>query len=497
MSTFNERIKNRRKELGLTQKELADMLSISDKTVSRWESSNQIPDSMLIPDLASALQMSLDELYGIEKNESKQSTDECNSTLYQSTEKRWILRFYKIAMSISLFITMVGSYFLYRADFNFSDYFFTKAGTKVFSIGCMLLVTTEIAYNVIYRREKECRKQYFKNDILFSGVAIFIISFFVLSVFPLNDTVELYSDFIYKSLYIIALFLALLLWHKYTLKRQGAILSKKTTIIPIVFVVASFITIALIDNYFYQHFDESALNYNVLKQLKFHRISHDLFDYINPLHFMVLNYSRRVITLIAYAVLCTNYIELLKKSDIIKQKVFNNNACRKMRFSLLIAPVITIILEALPISMTRNYTILDSNWQEQFVSDTHSYFDFKNYYTLDFNFSVNGITGYVPLFTAIVSCLVLIALTIYYIKPKKCLVNIVFILLFIGILSSMAIWAATTICPFNIPQIISLLMIIEFALLYVYHSYSKITQNKSECFLFLCNLWNYYATVIV
>ena len=181
-----------------------------------------------------------------------------------------------------------------------------------------------------------------------------------------------------------------------------------------------------------------------------------------------------MVVAVAFAILLNEIKnKLLKKSDIIKQKVFNNSTCKKMRFCLLIAPVITIILESLPISMTRNYTILDSNWQEQFVSETHSYFDLKNYCTLDFNFSVNGITGYVPLFTAIVSCLVLIALTIYYIKPKKCLVNIVFILLFIGILSSMAIWAATSISPFNIPQIISLLMIIEFALLYVYHSYSK------------------------
>ena len=33
-----------RKQLGMTQKELAEKLGISDKTVSKWECGNSIPD---------------------------------------------------------------------------------------------------------------------------------------------------------------------------------------------------------------------------------------------------------------------------------------------------------------------------------------------------------------------------------------------------------------------------------------------------------------------
>jgi transcriptional regulator with XRE-family HTH domain len=44
-----------RKELGLTQKRLADTLRISDKTVSKWERGLGCPDVSILPDLAKAL----------------------------------------------------------------------------------------------------------------------------------------------------------------------------------------------------------------------------------------------------------------------------------------------------------------------------------------------------------------------------------------------------------------------------------------------------------
>ena len=59
MSTMSNIIKEKRNALGITQKELAEKLSISDKTVSRWESGNQFPDAILLPDLAEALDISM------------------------------------------------------------------------------------------------------------------------------------------------------------------------------------------------------------------------------------------------------------------------------------------------------------------------------------------------------------------------------------------------------------------------------------------------------
>lgn len=55
-------ISERRKAINLTQKELADKLHITDKTVSKWERGLSFPDiSVLIP-LAETLNISLYDL---------------------------------------------------------------------------------------------------------------------------------------------------------------------------------------------------------------------------------------------------------------------------------------------------------------------------------------------------------------------------------------------------------------------------------------------------
>lgn len=67
--TMAEIISTRRKELGLTQKELADKLNITDKAVSKWERGIACPDTATIPKLAQILGVSLEELMNFEKAE--------------------------------------------------------------------------------------------------------------------------------------------------------------------------------------------------------------------------------------------------------------------------------------------------------------------------------------------------------------------------------------------------------------------------------------------
>ena len=51
-----------RKAKGMTQKELGDLLYVSDKTVSRWERDESTPDLQLIPVIAEIFGVSSDEL---------------------------------------------------------------------------------------------------------------------------------------------------------------------------------------------------------------------------------------------------------------------------------------------------------------------------------------------------------------------------------------------------------------------------------------------------
>jgi len=56
-----------RKEKNLTQKQLAELLNVSDKTISHWECDENSPDISLLPILAGTLGVSVDELLEGEK----------------------------------------------------------------------------------------------------------------------------------------------------------------------------------------------------------------------------------------------------------------------------------------------------------------------------------------------------------------------------------------------------------------------------------------------
>ena len=57
-----EVITGRRKELGMTQKDLAEKLNITDKAVSKWERGIACPDTATIPKLAEILGITIEEL---------------------------------------------------------------------------------------------------------------------------------------------------------------------------------------------------------------------------------------------------------------------------------------------------------------------------------------------------------------------------------------------------------------------------------------------------
>lgn len=63
---FNEMLMKRRRELGMTQDDLAEKLDISRQSVSRWENGECMPDSDKLIKLSDVLEISLDELTGRE-----------------------------------------------------------------------------------------------------------------------------------------------------------------------------------------------------------------------------------------------------------------------------------------------------------------------------------------------------------------------------------------------------------------------------------------------
>ncbi len=79
-----------RKEKQMTQKEIADKLNISDKTISKWERGLGCPDISLLIPLSEILEISLYELLGGEKisKESQEKVDKVIKDTIQASAKR-------------------------------------------------------------------------------------------------------------------------------------------------------------------------------------------------------------------------------------------------------------------------------------------------------------------------------------------------------------------------------------------------------------------------
>jgi len=67
--TMGEMIAELRKAKGMTQRDLAEKLNVSDKAVSKWERNVACPDIQNIPKLAEILGVSVDELVNAQPKE--------------------------------------------------------------------------------------------------------------------------------------------------------------------------------------------------------------------------------------------------------------------------------------------------------------------------------------------------------------------------------------------------------------------------------------------
>ena len=104
-------IAKKRKEKNMTQEELARILGVTNKTVSRWENGNYMPDLSLLKLLSEALGVSLNELLSGEEDVDVQKADEniSNITNYSN------LVINKIFKNIYIFIMVLGLFLIISA----------------------------------------------------------------------------------------------------------------------------------------------------------------------------------------------------------------------------------------------------------------------------------------------------------------------------------------------------------------------------------------------
>ena len=116
-----------RKEKGITQQQLADILCISNKAVSKWETSQGLPDTSILATLAKALDTTVDSILNGGKlnqpnaepsyenlnwEKTKQPNAEPSNIKYTNeTAKFWVnknLYRFKFLSVFSIFLSLIG-----------------------------------------------------------------------------------------------------------------------------------------------------------------------------------------------------------------------------------------------------------------------------------------------------------------------------------------------------------------------------------------------------
>ena len=113
-------IAGKRKNLGLTQKQLAEKIGMSDKSVSKWERGICLPDVTLYFDLCSILGISINEFLAgediVHENIEKKSEENIISVVTDSKRKQKSLKYIICALLILSILTIsLIATFLYRA----------------------------------------------------------------------------------------------------------------------------------------------------------------------------------------------------------------------------------------------------------------------------------------------------------------------------------------------------------------------------------------------
>ena len=181
-----------RKANGMTQKQLAEMLNVSDKTVSRWERDESAPDLTLIPVIAEISGVTSDELLRGEKASKEVSYESTNESKKEKQLRR-IAEAGKTKLSvrsiISIGIAVTGLIAAMIANFGFNRAqigFFICCIFIVASVICETVFTI-LAFSSVNTQDYEeetvngCRKKFFDLTCL----TFYIIALLFVASLPL------------------------------------------------------------------------------------------------------------------------------------------------------------------------------------------------------------------------------------------------------------------------------------------------------------------------
>ncbi len=130
-----------RKKEGLTQEELAEKIGVNSKTISKWETGINIPDTVCLFELSKVFNVSVQDILNGERIKDS-STDDSKTFInginfyYNSFKRKYIL----ILCGIVLFICVIFSLFYTISNYNKIQLYDIKSENEEYSLEGYLVI---------------------------------------------------------------------------------------------------------------------------------------------------------------------------------------------------------------------------------------------------------------------------------------------------------------------------------------------------------------------
>lgn len=222
--TLGQFIAELRKEKGLTQRELSEMVGVSDKTISHWERDESSPDISILPELSAIFGITVDELLRREKNpsytvnvitpqsENSMKDGEKSEISHEETiEERF--RKYKL---LSLIGTGFGAFSLFTMFFSSSILSWMLSYFTTFSYTQTLPILSSLKYIIISIIATVAARIYFSHifvpteeteetPYIYKANRIFTLNIYLVLINIIFGIVPIFENFVpFITLYLLA-----------------------------------------------------------------------------------------------------------------------------------------------------------------------------------------------------------------------------------------------------------------------------------------------------
>lgn len=141
-----------RAEKGMKQKDLAAILQVSDKAISRWETGKGFPDTSLLMPLSEALGVSVSDLLAGERLEAEVKNQKVDALLVETLQDKKTI----VLKSIAFFFFLIGIALLLSREYVSGSRMLWVSGIAMLSIGAVLFLHIGFRHDALSHQRNLC-----------------------------------------------------------------------------------------------------------------------------------------------------------------------------------------------------------------------------------------------------------------------------------------------------------------------------------------------------